>query len=105
MSQLAKTVLKLIAEKLKGKVAECVYEEFFKINKGKGTIKAIFILRTKIERCIEKQKHLFMCFINFDMALDTKKNFEIVSSRWQRHQSKVTNVLASESILESGRRN
>ena len=66
MSQIAKIVLKVIDERLKGKVREHVDEEQYGFRKGKGTRNAIFVLRTVIERSIEKQKDLYMCFVDFE---------------------------------------
>ena len=49
-------------------------EKQYGFRKGKGTRNAIFVLRTVIERAIEKQKDLFMCFIDFEKAFDTVKH-------------------------------
>ena len=37
---------------------------------GKGTTNAIFIMRNVIERSIEVQKDLYLCFIDYSKALD-----------------------------------
>ena len=37
---------------------------------GQGTINAIFIMRNVIERSIEVQKDLYLCFIDYSKALD-----------------------------------
>ena len=80
MSQVAKIVLKVLDERLKSKVAECVDEEQYGFRKGKGTRNAIFVLRTMMERLIEKQKDLFMCFVDFEKAFDTVKHDKLVET-------------------------
>ena len=74
MSQVAKIVLKVLDERLKGKIAEHVDEEQYGFRKGKGTRNAIFVLRMIMERLIEKQKDIYMCFVDFEKAFDTVKH-------------------------------
>ena len=78
MSQVSKIVLKVIDERLKRKVTEHVKEEQYGFRKGRGTRNAIFVLRTAMERCIEKQKDVFMCFVDFEKAFDTVKHEQLV---------------------------
>ena len=78
MSQVAKIVLKVIGERLKAKVEEYVDEEQYGFRKKRGTRNAIFVLRTVIERAIEKQKDLYMCFIDFEKAFDTVKHNNLI---------------------------
>lgn len=80
MSQVAKMVLKVIDERLKAKVAEHVDEEQYGFRKNKGTRNAIFVLRTVIERAIEKQKDLYLCFIDFEKAFDTVKHDYLIET-------------------------
>ena len=49
-------------------------EEQYGFRKGKGTRNATFVLRTVIERAIEKQKDLYLCFVDFEKAFDTVKH-------------------------------
>ena len=74
MSQVAKIVLKVLDERLKVKVEETVDKAQFGFRKGRGTRNATFMLRTIIERAVEKQKDLFMCFIDFEKAFDTVRH-------------------------------
>ena len=67
MSQVAKIVLKVIGLRLKGKVEQHVDEEQYGFRKGKGTRDAILVLRSVMERAIEKQRDLFMCFVDNSM--------------------------------------
>ena len=69
MSQVAKIVLKVIGLRLKGKVEQHVDEEQYGFRKGKGTRDAILVLRSVMERAIEKQRDLFMCFVDFEKAV------------------------------------
>ena len=74
MSQLAKILLKVLDERLKRKVEEGVDKAQFGFRKGCGTRNATFMLRTVIERAVEKQKDLYMCFIDFEKAFDTVRH-------------------------------
>lgn len=42
--------------------------------KGGGTINAIFALRMIMERAIEIQRDVFICFIDFEKAFDTVRH-------------------------------
>ena len=42
--------------------------------KDKGTRNAILLLRMIMERAIEKQKNMYMCFIDLEKAFDTVKH-------------------------------
>ena len=73
-SQVAKIVLKVIDERLKSKVEETTDESQFGFKRRKGTRNAIFVLRMIMERAIEKQKDLYMCFVNLEKAFDRVKH-------------------------------
>ena len=45
---------------------------------GKGTTNAIFILRTLIERALEIQKDVYLCFIDYTKAFDRVCHDEII---------------------------
>ena len=74
MSHITKILLKVLDGRLKRKVDEHVDEEQYGFRKGKGTRNAIFVLRTIIERSIEKQLALYICFVDFEKAFDTVKH-------------------------------
>ena len=74
MSQVAKIVLKVLDVRLKSKVEETVDKAQFGFRKGSGTRNATFMLRTVLERSIEKQKDLYMCFVDFEKAFDTVRH-------------------------------
>ncbi len=46
--------------------------------KNKGTKDAIFMLRTLQERCIEKQKNIFICFVDYTKAFDRVNHEKLV---------------------------
>ena len=74
MSQIAKIILKVLDERLKRKVVETVDKVQFGFRKGMGCRNATFMLRTVIERAVEKQRDIFMCFIDFEKAFDTVRH-------------------------------
>ena len=45
---------------------------------GKGTSNAIFILRMIAERTIEKQRDLYLCFIDYERAIDQVKHTHLM---------------------------
>ena len=83
MSQVAKIVLKVLDRRLKRKVEEIVDKTQFGFKKGVGTRNATFMLRTVMERAIEKQKDLYMCFIDYEKAFDTVRH-ELMVERLKR---------------------
>ena len=78
MSQVAKVILKVMDNRLQGTVEEHVDKAQFGFRKGKGTENAIFVLRAIIKRAIEKQKDLYMCFVNFEKAFDMVRHEVLV---------------------------
>jgi len=46
---------------------------------GKGTTNAIFIMRNVIERSIEVQKDLYLCFTDYSKAFDKDSAMDKVS--------------------------
>ena len=43
----------------------------------KGTTDAIFTLRALMERAIEVQKDLYLCFVDYSMAFDKVKHYDL----------------------------
>ena len=82
-SQVAKIILKVIDERLKSKVEETTNEAQFGFRRRKGTRNAIFLLRMIMERAIEKQKDLYMCFVDFEKAFDRVRR-ELLIDRLRR---------------------
>ena len=71
ISQVGKVILKVIGRRIKRKLMENVDEKQYGFKKGKGTRNAIFVLKMIIERAIEVQKDLYLCYIDFQKAFDT----------------------------------
>ena len=63
---MAKVILKVMDNRLKGTVEEHVDKMQFGFRKEKGTWNAIFGLRAIIERAIEKHKDLYLYFVDFE---------------------------------------
>ena len=82
-SQVAKIVLKVIDERLKSKVEETTDEAQFGFRRRKGTRNAILVLKMLMERAIEKQKDLYMCFVDFEKAFDRVRH-ELLIDRLRR---------------------
>ena len=77
MSQIGKVVLRVIRTRLKGKIEENLTEEQYGFRSGKSTTNAIFALNMVIERAVEKQKDLYLCFVDFEKAFDRVKHEEM----------------------------
>ena len=44
---------------------------------GKGTVNAVYMLRTLIKRALEVQKDVYLCFIDYTKAFDRAKHDEL----------------------------
>ena len=78
MNQITKIILKVILRRIKGKIKEEVAEEQCGFMQGKSTNNAIFMLRALAERVLEKQKDLYICFIDYEKAFDKVKHAEVI---------------------------
>ena len=83
MSQAVKVLLKVVGERLKSKMEEVVDGAQFGFRKNKGTRNAIFVIRMVLERMLEKNNEVYMCFIDYEKAFDTVKH-EILIDMLQR---------------------
>ena len=70
MSQMSKIILKIFNERLK-KMEVTVDNVQFGFSKGSGTRNATLVLRTVNEKVIEKQKDLYVCFVDYEKVFDT----------------------------------
>ena len=70
MSHVTKRLLKIILERNKLKIDVEINEAQSGFRKGKGTREGIFNLRSMSERCLEKGKDVFVCFIDYAKAFD-----------------------------------
>ena len=77
-SQVSKISLRVVMERMRGRIRQEVGREQFGFMEGKGTANAIFVLRMLSERTIEMQKDLYACFIDYEKAFDRVKHGEMV---------------------------
>ena len=83
MSHLTKILLKIILLRIRNKLRPEIGEMQFCFVEDKGTRNGIFTLSMLMERCIEVNKDLYMCFIDYSKAFDKvqhEKLFKILSS-------------------------
>jgi len=78
MSQITKIVLKVILRRIRERIKREVSEEQCGFVEGKGTSNAIFMLRTMAERVIEKQRDLYVCFIDYEKAFDRVRHADLM---------------------------
>ena len=70
MSHLTKVLLRVLMNRMRNKILPEVSETQFGFMADKGTRNAIFALKTLMERSIEVQKDLYLCFIDYSKAFD-----------------------------------
>ena len=78
MSYLTKILLRIIMNRTRNKTRPEIAQEQCCFAEGKGTTNAIYILRTVIERSLEVQQDLYLCFIDFIKAFDTVKHEKLI---------------------------
>ena len=78
MSHVTKLLLRIIMMRVRNKINPEIAEEQCGFVEGKGTTNAIFILRTVIERALEIQKDVYLCFIDYTKAFDRVRHDEII---------------------------
>ena len=74
MSRMTKVKLKVLLQRMRGRTKGEISEEQFGFMPDKGTRNAIFTLRMIIERFVEMQKDVCMCFIDYQKAFDKSQN-------------------------------
>ena len=71
MSHVAKLVLRIVIIRIRGRALHDIAPEQYGLMPDKGTGNAIFVPRMLVERFIEKQKYVYVCFIDYSKAFDT----------------------------------
>ena len=66
-----KLVLRVIMNIITGRTLSEISEVQYGFMPDRGTRNAIFVLRRLVERMIEKQKDVYVCFIDYSKAFDT----------------------------------
>ncbi|GFO14782.1 condensin complex subunit 3, partial [Plakobranchus ocellatus] len=79
MSHITNILLKIIMLRIRNKIKLEIAEEQCGFVEDKGTSNAIYILRTLIERTLEVQKDVYLCFIDYTKAFDRVRHDEIIT--------------------------
>lgn len=78
MSHFTKILLKIILYRNSAAIDREIGENQSGFRKGKGTREGIFNLRTINERYLEKQKDVYICFINYEKAFDRVNHEKLI---------------------------
>ena len=78
MSHVTKIMLRMLLNRMKQKLRSKLSDEQFGYQPGKGTRNATFCLRMLAEKAIEKQKDLYICFIDYVKAFDRVKHKKLM---------------------------
>ena len=73
-----KIILRILMNRNKRRVNEAISDVQFGYKAGKGTRDAVLCLRMIMEKAIEKQKDLYICFIDYVKAFDRVKHEELI---------------------------
>ena len=74
MSQITKVLLRVLMLRMRKSLRPEIAKTQFGFVPDKGTRNAIFTLSMLMERCIEVQKDLYICFIDYSKAFDKVKH-------------------------------
>ena len=77
MSHITKLLLRVLMNRMRKSVRPEISRTQFGFVPDKGTRNAIFTLSMLMERCIEVQQDLFICFIDYSKAFDKVKHDEL----------------------------
>ena len=78
MSHVTKLVLRVIMNRIRGRTLSEISELQYGFMPDRGTSNAIFVLKRLVERMIEKQKDVCVCFIYYRKAFDTVKHEPLI---------------------------
>jgi len=78
MSHITKILLRILMMRARKRLKPEIAGEQCGFVEGKGTANAIYILRTLIERSLEVQKDLYLCFIDYTKAFDRVRHVKII---------------------------
>ena len=78
MCHITKVFLRVELSRIKGPIREIMSDEQFSYRPGKGTRNAILCLKTIIEKCREKQRDLYICFIDDVKVFDCVKHEQLI---------------------------
>jgi len=77
MSHLTKVLLRIIMNRIRDKILPEISETQFGFMADKGTLNAIFALRILMERAVEVQTDLYLCFIDYSKAFDKVRHCDL----------------------------
>ena len=77
MSHLTKILLRIIMKRVKNKLSPELAKSQFGFVSDSGTRNAIFTLQTLMERSVEVQKDLYLCFIDYSKAVDRVRHEDL----------------------------
>ena len=78
-SHLTKILLRIFMGRVRNKVNREINEEQCGSVQGKRAANGIFLLRNLMERAIEMQQDLYICFIDYTKAFDSVRHEEIIN--------------------------
>ena len=78
MSHVTKLVLRIVINRIRGRTLDEIAPVHYGFMPDKGTGNAIFVLRRLVERSVEKQRDVYICFIDYNKAFDTVKHESLV---------------------------
>ena len=80
-----KLILRIILDRNSAKINQEISEHQSGFLPNKGTRERIFNLRTILDRSLEVQKPVIICFIDYEKAFDRVFDEEIMKSLKTRH--------------------
>ena len=80
MNHVIKLLMKIILERMKEKITKEIDATQTGFQKDKGTSDGIFNIRMLIERCLEVNKNIFLCFIDYTKAFDSINHNKLIES-------------------------
>ena len=78
MSHITKILLRIIMQRMRKKIQPEIGEEQCGFVEGKGTVNAVYMLRTVLERSVEVNKDVHLCFIDYTKAFDRVRHVNMV---------------------------
>ncbi|GFO16201.1 endonuclease-reverse transcriptase [Plakobranchus ocellatus] len=85
ISQVTKILLRIVMMRVRNKIRPEIGDTQCGFVEGKGTTNAVYMLRMIIERALEMQKDIYLCFIDYTKAFDRVKHWEMIKQLKQLH--------------------
>lgn len=78
MSHTLKVFLKAINNRIKNECENELQETYFGFRNGMEAREAIFCLQVLLQRCLNQQKDVYLCFIDYEKAFDTVQHQKLL---------------------------